>query len=316
MPIPQQLFRTLVPIPAPFRKINVEDHSVFIGSCFAEVIGNMFSKSRLNAMFCPLGETYSPASIALALDTRKVSGTAESLTGWHTWLTDTSMVRETEEECLRVAQEAVDDLQEALLKADHLFLTFGTNHVYRLAETGQIVANCHKHRRTEFNEEVWDTELMTETMDGALCRLRERNPNFDVTLTVSPYRYSMYGFHESNLAKAHLLLTAEALQKRHPDWIQYFPAYEIVKDELRDYRFYADDMLHPSAQTMRYIMGKMREWMDADLLKYLERWGRVERSLQHRPLLPMTIAHQRFAEQTRAELERLQQDYPMLQIVR
>ncbi len=311
---PDTQFRTTVLLPPPLRRIGVGDKSVFLGSCFADNIGKMFAEARLNALVCPLGPVYSPASLIRLLETERVGDAVANVAGWHTWLSDTSFTRNTQEECVKSTQAVIDRLQEALGEADNLFLTLGTDHAYRLLATGEVVVNCHKHPQWEFKEEVQGVEEMTDGLDEVLCNLRKRNPKLTVTFTVSPYRYAKYGFHESNLSKAALLLAANALQKRNPLWVQYFPAYELVMDELRDYRFYNDDMLHPSQQAIRYIWQRLQEWMDYDLLTYLQRWMPIGRALRHRPINPSRPGLQKFAEQTDNELERLRQDYPMLPI--
>ena len=135
-------------------------------------------------------------------------------------------------------------------------------------------------------------------------------------MTVSPYRYQKYGFHESQLSKSRLLLAIDELQHLHPEWISYFPAYELLLDELRDYRFYAEDMLHPSSQAVDYIWSKLSEhWMADDTKAYLARWQSVNRSLQHRPLHPESPDYLQFEQNLRLRLAQLQRDYPQLQIL-
>ncbi len=307
-------FRTVVRTPSPLKKFGVGEKGVFLGSCFAHNIGNMFKQARLNALVCPLGSSYSPASVVRLLMSSHVDDVVLGPVGWHTWLSDTTFAREDKEMCLVDTRLALDNLHKALAEADNLFVTLGTNHAYRLRLTGEVVVNCHKHKQNEFIDEAQSVEQMTEDLDAALCRLRARNEKLTVTFTVSPYRYAKYGFHESNLGKATLLLTADALQRRHPEWIQYFPAYEIVVDELRDYRFYDDDMLHPSPQAIRYIWQRLQEWMDDELLEYLRRWKPLGQALAHRPIHPSEAGWQKFAEYNDGEMERLQRDYPMLRI--
>ncbi len=280
------LFRTPVKVPAPLRKLGLSDRSVFLGSCFAENVGSIFSASGLQALVCPLGPVYSPAALVRLLTKGEALEAVDGPMGWHTWLSDTKYTRPTREAALCEAQRALNALHAALCEADHLFLTFGTSHTYRLLSSGEVVVNCHKHPQREFTEQEQSVDEMTEALDTVLCSLRERNPKLLVTLTVSPYRYAKYGFHRNQLSKAALLLTADALQRRHPEWVQYFPAYEMVMDELRDYRFYADDMLHPSPQAIRYIWQRLHEWMDDDLVAHLQQWERKERALAHRPINP------------------------------
>lgn len=313
-PLVEVPFRTLVPIPPPLRRLEVGDRLVFLGSCFAEHIGRAFCEARLPALANPLGSLYAPASIVHTMEARRVDDAAQANGRWHTWLSDTTFSRPTREASIRDTQQALDRLQEALAEADHLFLTLGTHRAYRLRATGQVVANCHKHPHSEFEEMNPSVADIVEGLDAALCRLRERNPRVVVTFTVSPYRYAKYGFPESQRAKARLLLAVEALQERHPDWVQYFPAYEIVMDELRDYRFYAEDMLHPSPQAVGYIARRLQEWMTPALREYLRRWQPLRQALAHRPQHPEGEAWEAFRLSTNRKLEHLQQDYPMLHI--
>ncbi len=280
------LFRTPVEVPRPLRKLGVGDRSVFLGSCFAESVGSVFSEAGLRALVCPLGPVYCPAALVRLLTKGGALEAVQGPSGWHTWLSDTKYTRPTREEALSEAQRALDKLHTALEQADNLFLTLGTSHTYRLLSSDEVVVNCHKHPGAEFTEQEQSVEEMTEALDTVLCALKASNPKLVVTLTVSPYRYAKYGFHRSQLSKAALLLTAEALERRHPEWVQYFPAYELVLDELRDYRFYADDMLHPSLQAISYIWQRLHEWMDEDLMEHLRQWERDARALAHRPINP------------------------------
>ncbi|MCD8302916.1 MAG: GSCFA domain-containing protein [Prevotellaceae bacterium] len=315
-PFPDCDFRTVVPVSRPLRQLGVADRNVFLGSCFADSVGGMFQESRLLSVVNPLGTVYSPASLARLLSEEGSHLQAvEGPDGWHTWLSGTALTRPTSDECLSLTSEALRSLQEKLAEADNLFLTLGTNHVYRLADTGEVVTNCHKHPAREFREEAQSPLQMAEALSEVLSSLHERNPRLLVTFTVSPYRYAKYGFHESQLSKAALLLCVKQLQESHPLWVQYFPAYELLLDELRDYRFYADDMLHPSPQAVRYIWRRLHEWMDIDLLTYLQRWQSTSEALSHRPFRPQSAAARQFAERTEEALRRLQTDYPMLQII-
>jgi len=306
--------RTPVDVPPSLRKLAVTDNVVFLGSCFAEHMGRGFAQARLRATVNPLGAVYSPAALARVLEAGDAGSLAEGPQGWHSWLTDTSLTAATETVCREKAEEARKALCQRLREADFLFLTLGTSRYYRLRETGETVVNCHKHPQREFEETDQSAEEIAGELERALGRWRSENPRLTVTLTVSPYRYAKYGFHESQLSKARLLLACDQLQRRNSDWIQYFPAYEIVQDELRDYRYYADDMLHVSAAATAYIWHRLMEWMDEGLLDYLDRWQRVERTVAHRPRQEDSPQWRLLCERAQQELEQLQRDYPMLQI--
>ena len=188
------------------------------------------------------------------------------------------------------------------------FLTLGTNHVYRLKETGEIVDNCQKRPQSLFQEEELTIKQCVDTLSQAVECLRSRNPEVHVVFTVSPIRYAKYGFHGSQLSKATLLLAVEQLVARYaaPSVVSYFPAYEIVLDELRDYRFYQPDMLHPSQQAVEYIWQQIVETYFSDRAKqFLEEWRPIKEALGHRPFHPESDAYQRFLKETKMKEESL-----------
>ena len=314
----EQLFRTPVSIAAPLRKLGVEDRFVFLGSCFAEHIGARFQENRLQTVVNPLGVLYNPMSIVRLLMVKGVDadcGFAEREGLWHTWLGDTSLSRPTWAECQDTTREALTMLHNALGEATCLFLTLGTTHYYTYKASGDVVTNCHRFPATDFDEAELGVEEIVEALETALVYWHTQNPRLQVVFTVSPYRYAKYGFHESQLSKARLLLATDELCRRHPDWMAYFPAYEIVLDELRDYRFYADDMLHPSSQAVQYIWQRLMEtWLDEGLLDYLRRWTPIYQALNHRPLNASNPARETFQHKLDEQLEALRKDYPQLPI--
>lgn len=287
---PLPLFRTPVDIAAPLRPIDVDHCHVFLGSCFAEHVGRQFQEHRLTAVVNPLGTMYNPQSIARLLDTGL--GLAESdfvcdhEGMWHTWLGASLLSRSSYEACRQATEEALDVLHAALSHADYLFLTFGTSHYYTLAGTGQPVANCHRLPSATFSEQELSVDEIVTLLDVPLAALHASNPTLQVVLTVSPYRYRKYGFHASALSKSRLLLATDALCSRYPQWVSYFPAYEIVLDELRDYRFYAEDMVHPSSQAVAYVWQRLCEsWMAPDVQDHLRRYETILRAEKHQPIM-------------------------------
>ena len=172
--------------------------------------------------------------------------------------------------------------------------TLGTNHVYRLRETGEIVDNCEKRPARLFQEEELSIDDCAQYLQRAIDILRKRQPNVRVIVTVSPIRYRKYGYHESQLSKATLLLAVRKLQDIH-----YFPAYEIMMDELRDYRFYADDMLHPSQQAIDYIWERFAEtYFSERTRQFLNEWQPIKAALNHRPFNPESEEYQTFLAET------------------
>lgn len=190
-------------------------------------------------------------------------------------------------------------------------LTLGTNHVYILKETGEIVDNCRKRPQRLFREELLTVDGCLGYLSRAVDTLLSRNPDVRVVVTVSPIRYAKYGFHGSALSKAVLLLAADRLVAAYPDVVEYFPAYEIVNDELRDYRFYAEDMLHPSQQAVAYIWERFAEaFFSEDTRRFLEEWRPIKEALAHRPFRPDSDEYKEFLAATMRKAELLARKYP------
>lgn len=291
-------FRTIVDIPRPAFSIAPCEEMLFVGSCFADNIGRRFKDEMFRATVNPFGVMYNPASILHTVERTDVAP--------------------------RVA-----------------VFTLGTNHVYILRETGEIVDNCQKRPHRLFEERELTVEECKDYLLRAVNILRERRPDVKVIITVSPIRYAKYGFHGSQLSKATLLLAADLLikettlnressidkesnfdkessiskdvslnEEQSGSVVTYFPAYEIVNDELRDYRFYADDMLHPSSLAVEYIWQRMVETFFSDEAKtFLREWAPLKKGFSHRPLNPDGDEYKAFLAKLNAEAERLKQRY-------
>lgn len=291
-------FRTIVDIPRPAFSIAPCEEMLFVGSCFADNIGRRFKDEMFRATVNPFGVMYNPASILHTVERTDVAP--------------------------RVA-----------------VFTLGTNHVYILRETGEIVDNCQKRPHRLFEERELTVEECKDYLFRAVNILRERRSDVKVIITVSPIRYAKYGFHGSQLSKATLLLAADQLIKETTlnresgigkesgiskescinkevslndaqggVVVTYFPAYEIVNDELRDYRFYADDMLHPSSVAVEYIWQRMVETFFSDEAKtFLREWAPLKKGFSHRPLNPDGDEYKAFLAKLHAEAECLKQRY-------
>ncbi len=184
-----------------------------------------------------------------------------------------------------------------------VFLTLGTNHVYRLKETGEIVDNCEKRPQYLFQEEELSVDECRATLQQCVDLLCRRCPEVKVVVTVSPIRYRKYGYHGSQLSKATLLLASQSFT--------YFPSYEILMDELRDYRFYASDMLHPSAQAVDYIWERLVEHLfSADSKAFLDEWRPLHQVLSHKPFHPESPEYQALMDKTMLKLEAFRKKYP------
>lgn len=259
-------FRTEVTIEPTTLRLTPASRVLLLGSCFAEEVGARLADSLPagQVVVNPCGVLYNPESIAQTLQLLLMGESSrraevghslfEAQDGrWHSWLYSTKFTGATREEC---RERCLDALGTGLDGVDVLVVTLGSDHCYRLRSDGRVVANCHKEPAACFDEVVMPRST---SLRRAIEALRSRYPALQVILTVSPYRYAKYGLHESQLIKARLLLQVDALCC-DVEGVSYFPAYEIVLDELRDYRFYSPDMLHPSAQAADYIFERFSEW--------------------------------------------------------
>ena len=195
---------------------------------------------------------------------------------------------------------------------DVAVFTLGTNHVYILRETGEIVDNCQKRPQRLFEERELSVDECHGYLEKAVETLQGRNPAVRVIVTVSPIRYAKYGFHGSQLSKATLLLAADKLCRTKAGAAEYFPAYEIVNDELRDYRFYKEDMLHPTEQAAEYIWQRLRDsYFSREALEYMGEWLPVKAALAHRPFNPESEEYKAFRAEAERKAKKLSQKYMM-----
>lgn len=281
-------FRTEVLIPKPSFSIRPLQRMLFVGSCFADNIGRRFEEEKFRAVVNPYGVMYNPVSILHTVG-RYVDENRNRL----------AAARPEEESGTEVPLVAV--------------FTLGTNHVYRLKETGEIVDNCQKRPQRLFQEEELTIDQCRDALAEAVDKLRGIVPDVQVIITVSPIRYAKYGFHGSQLSKATLLLAADRLCREY-GCCSYFPAYEIVNDELRDYRFYKEDMLHPSDQAVAYIWERFSAaYFSKETNAFLEKWRPIKAALNHRPFNPDSEEHQIFMQRTQEKIEELKRQYPELE---
>ena len=269
-------FRTIVDIPKPAFEIKPCEEILFVGSCFADEIGLRFKAEGFPVTVNPYGVMYNPASILHTIER---------------WL---PLRKETG---VRLV----------------VFLTLGTSHIYRLKETGEIVDNCEKRPQRLFQEEELSINDCCNYLEQAIHLLQNHCPDVQIVVTVSPIRYRKYGYHESQLSKATLLLAVEKLiqQTSATRQLSYFPAYEIMMDELRDYRFYAADMLHPSEQAVDYIWERLVEtYFSKEAKEFLNEWKPLKQALAHRPFNADSEEYHAFMDKTMLKVAELRKKYP------
>ena len=263
-------FTTPVQIPPSTIRIGYEHRTMIFGSCFAEAIGQRLSDLLFPVDLNPFGILYNPDSIAAAIR-RLMDGnlfTADELTRYddlyHSLLHHGSFSAPTADECLEQINARLSAGAEFLAAADRIIVTFGTSYVYRWKGTGAVVGNCHKMPDSYFRRERLSVDEIADTWLPLMDCIHRRRPTLKWIFTVSPVRHLRDGAHENNLSKSVLLLAIEKLISHYPTIANYFPAYELMMDELRDYRFYAEDMCHPSPAAIHYISDRFEStYMDA-----------------------------------------------------
>ena len=266
-------FRT--PVDLPLKKITLTPRNrvLLLGSCFSDEIGRRLAAEMDEGcvLIDPFGTLYNPTSILQALRALQTNRLPEGhlFKGrdgrWRSWAFGGKWAADTQAECEAKTRQALQQAVAFWQQADTVFITFGTNHVYYLKADGRSVANCHKELSSAFEERLLSIEDVVEAWQTFFRALPSATPRRFV-FTLSPYRYIKYGLHADKLSKATLLLAIDRLcSPANGDALPaapcfYFPSYEIVNDELRDYRFYAPDMQHPSEQTADYIWERLKEW--------------------------------------------------------
>ena len=279
-------FRTIVDIDDPGFRIGACEEMLFVGSCFADKIGARFTDEKFRTIVNPFGVMYNPASVLHTIQ-RVYNG-----------------------------QCTLSTVNCPLNAVKTAFITLGTNHVYILNETGEIVDNCQKRPQSLFTEKELTVDECADYLQQTIDILHAANPDMRIVLTVSPIRYRKYGYHGSQLSKSTLLLAVDKVIKMfHVSCfmfnVSYFPAYEIINDELRDYRFYADDMLHPSSQAVEYIWQRFSEvYLSPEAKAFLKEWQPLKAALNHKPFNPDSDEYRIFMDKTMLKISELQKKYP------
>ena len=311
--------KLLTPVERPARRpcIDYPHRLMLLGSCFATHIGARLQESRFRCDVNPYGVLYNPLSISTALR-EMLAGkvyTPDDLYEhqglWHSPMHHGDFSAASAEDALRKINLRLEQAARQLDGLDFLLLTWGTAWVYEDRETGRVVGNCHKLPEACFRRRRLSVEEIVADTASLLSVMLARNNRLQVVLTVSPIRHVRDGLHDNQLSKATLLLAAEQVRTAFPDRVFYFPAYELLLDELRDYRFYADDLVHPSDLAVRYVWERFVEWcLSPDARRVMAEVEDIRKALAHRPLHPESEEYKRFLGQIVLKIERLNGKYP------
>ncbi len=310
-------FRLTFPIPLFEDKISYRNKILLAGSCFAENIGELMNDAKLNCFVNPNGIVYNPISIANHLQ-RVFKGNEykeDELFNynelWGSWQHHGEYSNTDRGKTLARINKDFNKVESYINEGDWLIITFGSAYVYRLKTSNEIVANCHKYPNTEFTKELLTADEIVSTWQNLISQIKQQNPKLKVILTVSPVRYVRDGLVNNNLSKAILLQAVHELCKL--DAINYFPAYELVLDDLRDYRFFAQDLVHPNSQAIHYVWEKFVDTLFSDETKVV--YSKVKplvAASKHRILHTGTEAHKKFLATHHQKVIQLQKEYPFL----
>lgn len=311
-------FRTILTIPPSNHHINHQSVCWSIGSCFAENIGQRLLDNKFQLSLNPMGIIYNPISIAetLACILNKKQFTKSDLfeheSQWHSFLHHGSFSNADPNQCLTAINTQLEEAGSLLPNLDTVLLTLGTAHCFKYMDSGKVVANCHRLPNQQFERFRLSTKQVIQALQPALEQLKAAAPKVRVLLTVSPVRYLRDGLVESNRSKASLLLAVDTLVEQL-DFVSYFPAYELVTDELRDYRFFDTDMAHPSRLAIDYVYDRFQEtYMKEQTLQLNRQLSQIKCAMAHRPKNTNQASQIEFKQQQRSKIQEIQNRYPFL----
>jgi len=298
--------------------ISHDDHIFCMGSCFVENIGQRLIAKKFSTELNPFGILYNPISIAKSLHflledyPLPEKYLVENQGIWHSFYHHSRFSRTNKSAMLAAVTESRNRASQALQRANRLLLTLGTAFVFEHRTLQEVVANCHKLPATQFIRRRLAVAEIVEKLVPVLKQLKSEKPALEVLLTVSPVRHLRDGFVENQRSKATLILAVDALCEQL-DFVQYFPAYELLLDDLRDYRFFDKDMVHPSAVAVDYVWNHFAEsFFDAKTKQLNAQIDKIQQAIQHRPFQPESEAHQAFLHKQLEKLAALQQQAPQL----
>jgi hypothetical protein len=313
-------FRTVVNIETSPAKITYADPVLFIGSCFASSIGAKMEEGRMRVLVNPAGTVYNPVSVTNTLE-MVTGGRKYSIDDLYNherlWLSFNhymSFSSQDPEAVLAGINENADAAREFISSAKFLFVTFGTARVYRWNETGKIVSNCHKIPSSRFTHELLEVKDIVELWILWLDKLESLFPKLRIIFTISPVRHWKDGAHGNQVSKSILFLAVEELLK-HPSRPGYFPAYEIFMDDLRDYRFYDEDMLHPSQTSIDYIWKAFTDcYFERKTLDLWKDVSKITRALSHRIQSGTGKETKKFAENMLSKIDSVSSKIPTIDL--
>jgi len=312
---------TKIPLSKANNQIDYSSRLLLMGSCFSENIGAKLSHYKFQGLQNPFGILFHPLAIekliqkAVTQETFNEGIVFQANEQWHCFDAHSCISNPSKEQLVVDLNTGLDQTAEQLKVASHVIITLGTAWVYRNRDSGEIVANCHKVPQTNFTKELLSVDEVRESLKRITTLIQSVNSSTHVIFTVSPVRHLKDGFVENQRSKAHLISAIHQTieTSNFSPRVSYFESYEIMMDELRDYRFYAKDMIHPNEIAIDYIWEKFVEvWINDSITDDMKKVDEVQRGLQHRPFNPESEAHQKFLTSLSKKIAYIRKAYPFM----
>jgi lysophospholipase L1-like esterase len=313
-------FRTQIPLSKTNNPIDYNSKVISFGSCFAENMAEKFDYFKFQNTTNPFGIIFNPVSIEKIISrvVKQELYTEKDVffsnERWHSYEVHSDLSNSDREELLETLNKAISETFKHLKEASHIIITYGTSWVYRNIESDEIVANCHKVPQKQFLKELLPVEVIQKSIQNTINLIQTLNPDVNFIFTVSPVRHIKDGFAENQLSKSHLFAGLHQVLKTHnSEFIiaNYFPSYEIMMDELRDYRFYTEDMLHPNQIAIDYIWKLFGEnYISENSIATMQEVDEIQKSLRHRSFNPESEQHQKFLAKLQQKIKVVEDKWP------
>jgi len=295
--------------------IDYNSKIILLGSCFSDNIGQKLSYHKFESILNPFGILFHPKAIESVIKNAlcKKKYTEKDIfflnERWQSFEAHSKLSSSSKEEVIEQLNKASVSINKAVKNSTHFIITLGTSWVYRSNESGEIVANCHKVSQNKFKKELLSVAEINKSLSFIISLIKEINPSISFIFTVSPVRHLKDGVIENQQSKSHLISALHQIIPIHKNSF-YFPSYEVMMDELRDYRFYKEDMIHPNQIAINYIWEKFYEnWLSDEALELKKEVIKIQRGLEHKPFNPNSEGHQQFLSSLQEKIETLKKKY-------
>ncbi|MEE9350475.1 MAG: GSCFA domain-containing protein [Flavobacteriaceae bacterium] len=303
-------FRTEITLKKQNHTIDYKSSIVLIGSCFTQNIGDKLNYFKFNTTINPFGILFQPSAIEkfILSSINEVVYTNNDVIfhneRWHCFDAHSSLSNANKDHLLNNLNAILKQTKIEIIKASHIFITLGSSWVYRFIESGEVVANCHKIQQKKFNKELLSIQEIQTNLNSIINAIKSVNKETNIVFTLSPVRHLKDGFLENKQSKAHLLSAIYQTEAT------YFPAYEIMMDDLRDYRFYKKDMVHPNQIALDYIWDKfITTWISTPAVETMDEINQIQKGLAHKPFNATSEQHHCFLRDLQMKMDDLEDRY-------